>query len=325
MGWLPLIARLVTSVPGLAAVVNLASRTPGLSALAKRAGGIDARRDLPRFAGQRFTAWYGRRRAGRRPPDRGRRVILWPDTFSNNFHPDVARAAVTVLERAGFTVDVPLKPMCCGLTWISTGQLAMAQRMLRRTIKALLPDLRAGVPVVVLEPSCAAVFRADAAELLGSDDARLLAQQTRTLAELLVEAGWRPDGLLEGLSREGPHGARSSRAVAQVHCHQHAIMGFDPDAEILRRCGVNVDVLDSGCCGLAGNFGFERGHYEVSVACAERGLWPAAREAAPDIAILADGFSCRTQLLAGRTGREALHLAQLLARLTEKSSSPAEP
>ena len=141
--------------------------------------------------------------------------------------------------------------------------------------------------MVVLEPSCAAVFRADAAELLGSDDARLLAKQTRTLAELLVESGW-PGGS----APQGQH----SRAIAQVHCHQHAIMGFDADTEVLRRAGVDVDVLDTGCCGLAGNFGFERGHYDVSAACAERGLWPAAREAGPDTAILADGFSCRTQL-----------------------------
>ena len=132
-------------------------------------------------------------------------MILWPDTFSNNFHPEVAQAAVTVLEQAGSTVDVPVKPVRCGLTWISTGQLGVARRVLGRTIKTLLPELRAGVPVVVLEPSCAAVFRADAAELLGSDDARLLAEQTKTLAELLVETGWQPDGLLEGLSREGLH------------------------------------------------------------------------------------------------------------------------
>jgi Fe-S oxidoreductase len=248
-------------------------------------------------------------------------VILWPDTFSNNFHPEVARAAVAVLERAGFTVKVPVKPMCCGLTWISTGQLGAARRVLRRSLKTLRPDLRAGVPLVVLEPSCAAVFRADAAELLGSDDARLLAERTRTLAELLVEAGWHPGGLLEGLSREGPGGARSIRAIAQVHCHQHAIMGFGPDTEILRRAGCDVDVLDTGCCGLAGNFGFERGHYEVSAACAERGLWPAARQADPDTAILADGFSCRTQLAAGRTGRKGLHLAQLLAQLTAPFSA----
>jgi FAD/FMN-containing dehydrogenase/Fe-S oxidoreductase len=332
MGWLPLIAALVTAVPGLAGTVNLAGRTPGISHMTKRAGGIDSRRGLPRFARQRFTTWYARRaktssapsasNASSAPevsePPHRRRVILWPDTFSNNFHPDVARAAVTVLERAGFEVEVPARPMCCGLTWISTGQLGMARRMLRRTIKALLPALRAGVRVVVLEPSCAAVFRADAAELLGSDDARLLAERTRTLAELLVEAGWQPGGLLEGLSRDGASGARGSRAVAQVHCHQHAIIGFDPDTEILRRCGVDVDVLDTGCCGLAGNFGFERGHYEVSTACAERGLWPAARAADPGTAILADGFSCRTQLAAGRTGREAIHLAQLLEQVTAR-------
>jgi Fe-S oxidoreductase len=200
--------------------------------------------------------------------------------------------------------------------------------MLRRTIRALRPDLRADVPVVVLEPSCAAVFRADAAELLGSDDARLLAERTRTLAEPLVESGWLPDGLLTGLSREGQAGSRSHHAIAQVYCHQHAVMGFDPDTEILRRCGVDVDVLDSGCCGLAGNFGFERGHYEVSAACAERGLWPAARAAGPQTTILADGFSCRTQLAAGHTGRQGLHLAQLLARITgtaETTEPPAPP
>jgi Fe-S oxidoreductase len=220
---------------------------------------------------------------------------------------------VTVLERAGFAVGVPARPVCCGLTWISTGQLGVAERVLRRTIKALKPDLRAGVPVVVLEPSCAAVFRADAPELLGSDDARLLAGQTKTLAELLVEAGWRPAGLLEALGRPG---SDSVHAIAQVHCHQHAIMGFDPDTEILRRCGVDAEVLDTGCCGLAGNFGFERGHYDVSVACAERGLWPAAREAGPETVVLADGFSCRTQLEAGRTGHQGVHLAELLARIT---------
>jgi FAD/FMN-containing dehydrogenase/Fe-S oxidoreductase len=325
MGWLPLIARLVTAVPGLAGTVNLAARTPGISSMAKRVGGIDAQRKLPRFAGRAFTRRYRgdsiARSASSSPgspadPQDRPRVILWPDTFTNYFHPEIGRAAVTVLERAGFSVEVPGKPLCCGLTWISTGQLGMAGRMLRRTIRALRPELRAGVPVVVLEPSCAAVFRADAAELLGFDDARLLAERTRTLAELLTEAGWRPDGLLEGLRREGPAGERRQRAIAQVHCHQHAIMGFEADTEILRRCGVDLEVLDTGCCGLAGNFGFERGHYEVSAACAERGLWPAARGADPDTVVLADGFSCRTQLAAGRTGRQGVHLAQLLAQLT---------
>jgi len=297
MGWLPAVAVLAARAP---AAVNAAGRAPGLARLLKLAGGIDVHRELPRFAGERFTRWYARRGARRAGPP----VILWPDTFTNSFHPGVGRAAVSVLENAGFTVEVPARPLCCGLTWISTGQLGVAGRVLRRTIAALRPALQAGRRVVVLEPSCAAVFRSDAAELLGSDDARLLARQTTTLAELLGERGWRPPASAGGGTKR--------KAIAQVHCHQHAIMGFDADRELLRACGVDLDVLDAGCCGLAGNFGFERGHYDVSVACAEHGLWPAVRGADRATAVLADGFSCRTQIEAGHLGREGIHLAQLL-------------
>ena len=286
--------------------MNAAGRAPGLGHLLKLAGGIDQQRDLPRFAHQRFTGWYARRPS--RPT--GPPVILWPDTFTNNFHPAVGRAAAAVLEDAGFAVNVPTKPLCCGLTWISTGQLGVASRMLKRTIAALRPALTAGQRVVVLEPSCAAVFRSDAAELLGSDDARLLARQTTTLAELLSEARWHP--------RPGHEAGAPGKAIAQVHCHQHAIMGFGRDTELLKACGVDVDVLDDGCCGLAGNFGFERGHYDMSVACAEHGLFPAIRKAGPGTAILADGFSCRTQIEAGHLGREGVHLAQLLAEMLPK-------
>jgi FAD/FMN-containing dehydrogenase/Fe-S oxidoreductase len=303
MGWLPAVARLAAAAPH---AVNAAARAPGVGRLIKRAGGIDERRELPRFAPERFTRWYTRRgqtaKGGTEP------VLLWPDTFTNNFHPEVGQAAVTVLEDAGFRVELPSKTLCCGLTWISTGQLGVARRVLDRTMAALRPALQAGRRIVVLEPSCAAVFRSDAAELTGSDDARLLARQTRTLAELLSEAGWRPGAQNPG----GLHpGAR--RAIAQVHCHQHAILGFDRDLDLLRDCGVDVDVLDSGCCGLAGNFGFERGHYDVSAACAEHGLWPAVAGADSDTAILADGFSCRIQIQAGHLGREGVHLSQLLA------------
>jgi FAD/FMN-containing dehydrogenase/Fe-S oxidoreductase len=301
MGWLPAVAPLAAALPGL---VNAAGRAPGLGRLIKRVGGIDERRELPRFARERFTRWYARR--GRK--DGGQPVLLWPDTFTNFFHPEVGQAAVAVLEDAGFRPELPDKALCCGLTWISTGQLGMARRVLNRTIGALRPALQAGWPVLVLEPSCAAVFRSDAAELTGSDDARLLASQTRTLAELLGQAGWRPGARNPAGLHAGP-----KRAVAQVHCHQHAILGFDRDLELLRDCGVTVDVLDTGCCGLAGNFGFERGHYDVSAACAERGLWPAVRDAGRDTAILADGFSCRTQIQAGHLGREGVHLAQMLA------------
>jgi Fe-S oxidoreductase len=308
MGWLPDLARLASATPGL---VNAAGAAPGLGRLLKMAGGIDQRRELPRFSREKFTSWCSGRTSGSRSGGsrRGEAVILWPDTFTNYFHPEVGQAAVTVLEDAGFEVEVPTAPVCCGLTWISTGQLSRAKRKLMQAISVLRPALRAGQQVVVLEPSCAAVFRSDAAELLGSSDARLLAKQTRTLAEILTDAGWRPP--------EPADGDPSPAAIAQVHCHQHAIMGFGPDQELLKAAGVHTDVLDSGCCGLAGNFGFERGHYDVSVGCAEQGLWPAVKDASPDVTILADGFSCRTQIEAGHFGRKGIHLAQLLADLVE--------
>jgi FAD/FMN-containing dehydrogenase/Fe-S oxidoreductase len=308
MGWLPVLARVAARTPRL---VNALSHAPGLAAALKTAGGIDRRRDLPRFATEPFTSWYSKRERNRN----GQPLILWPDTFSNFFHPEIGQAAIAVLEDAGFDVEVPVKPLCCGLTWISTGQLTTAKRMLAKTIGYLRPALQAGQRIVVLEPSCAALFRSDAAELLGTQDAKLLAKQTRTLAEVLTEQGWTPPA---------PDEDRPGRsAIAQVHCHQHAIMGFEPDTKLLEAAGVQLDVLDSGCCGLAGNFGFERGHYDVSVACAERVLWPAAEDAAPQTVILADGFSCRTQLAAGDLGRQGLHLAQLLAGLIDSEGSPS--
>jgi len=210
---------------------------------------------------------------------------------------------VEVLEAAGWRVIVPAQPLCCGLTWISTGQLATARRVLRRTVRFLAPYLRRGVMVVGLEPSCTAVFRSDARELMPGDrDVQRLRQQTVTLAELLREHtdGWQPPRL-------------SGHAIAQTHCHQHAIMGYDADQALLRAAGVDLDVLDAGCCGLAGNFGFEAGHYEVSRACGERVLLPAVRDASAGTLVLADGFSCRTQIEQGDTGRVPVHLAEVLA------------
>ncbi|MFI6854938.1 (Fe-S)-binding protein [Streptomyces sp. NPDC050416] len=207
-----------------------------------------------------------------------------------------------VLEAAGFRVAVPAGPVCCGLTWISTGQLARAQKVLRRTLDTLRPHLDAGTPVIALEPSCTGVFRADAPELMPADpDVRRLAGQVRTFAEQLVHHapdGWRP-----------PRPAR--RATVQTHCHQHAITKFDADRELMRRARPDADVLDEGCCGLAGNFGFEHGHHEVSMAAAEQGVLPAVRGAAPGSLLLVDGFGCRTQIDQGDTGRRALHLAEV--------------
>ncbi len=298
MGWLPVWAELAASAPR---TINAVTHARALRGGVRRMGGIDEHRELPYFAAESLRRWFARRP----PAGDGRRgeVMLWPDTFTNHFHPSVGKAAVEVLEAAGWRVRLPDRRLCCGLTWISTGQLKTAKRVLRRTVAALAPWVRQGNLVVGLEPSSAAVFRADAAELLpGDHDVARLRGQTVTLAELLHEhtPGWRPP-----LVRR--------RVVVQTHCHQHAILGDAADRAILTASDAEVDVLDSGCCGLAGNFGFERGHYEVSRACAERVLLPAVRSADRRDVIVADGFSCRTQIEQGDSGgRRAVHLAELL-------------
>jgi Fe-S oxidoreductase len=202
---------------------------------------------------------------------------------------------------------LPEEPLCCGLTWISTGQLATAERVLGRTVRRLAEHVRAGGLVVGLEPSCTAVFRSDAPELFPGDrDVRRLRDQTVTLAELLTEhsPGYEPPHVPE----------RSAKALAQVHCHQHAVLDWQADRKLLHRAGVDAEQLDSGCCGLAGNFGFEPGHLEVSEACAERVLLPRLRDEPPETVVLADGFSCRTQIHElDSGGHEAVHLAELLA------------
>jgi Fe-S oxidoreductase len=197
-------------------------------------------------------------------------------------------------------VSIADKQVCCGLTWISTGQLDGARTQLRRSLDALQTALDKGIPIVGLEPSCTAVFRSDAVELLPDDPRAALAKSAvRTLAELLSERGWQPPDL------------SAVSVLAQPHCHQHAVMGFGADRQLLEGAGASVETV-GGCCGLAGNFGVERGHYDVSVAVAETALLPAVRKAGQDSIVLADGFSCRTQLdqLADRPGS---HLAQLLA------------
>jgi Fe-S oxidoreductase len=221
-------------------------------------------------------------------------------------HPHVGRAAVAVLEQAGWGVTIPTQPLCCGLTLISTGQLDAAERVLGRTMRALSDHVGRGGLVVGLEPSCTAVLRSDAVELLADDrDARRVAEQTVTLAELLDRhtPGWEPPRVGDG----------SLKALVQVHCHQHAVMGWEADRAVLEACCVEAQRIEGGCCGLAGNFGFEPGHLEVSVACAERAMLPAIRAADPGTEIVADGFSCRTQIeQLDSGGRSARHLAELL-------------
>jgi Fe-S oxidoreductase len=299
MGWLPVWAAAASVAPR---AINAVAHTPGLQPLLRRAGGIDEHREIPRFAPETLQHWMTRHVPRPGAGSRGQ-VLLWPDTFTNHFHPHVGRAAVDVLEDAGWGVTMPARRLCCGLTWISTGQLHTATRVLRRTVAALRDHVRAGGLVVGLEPSCTAVFRSDAAELLhGDEDVRRLRNQTVTLAELLHDRtpGW---------SAPPVH----RRVVVQTHCHHHAVMKFEADRALLEDTGADVDVLDSGCCGLAGNFGFERGHYDVSIACAERVLLPALRSSAAGDAVLADGFSCRTQIEQGDSGgHRAMHLSELL-------------
>jgi FAD/FMN-containing dehydrogenase/Fe-S oxidoreductase len=300
LGWLPRWARLASHSP---AVANLGVTAPGLRALTRWAAGIDQRRSLPRFAGRTFQAWARTRPSPASSGARsGRDVVVWADTFTNHLDPEIGIAAVAVLEAAGYRVRIPAKRLCCGLTWITTGQLGAARRILGRTISGLLEYARAGIPVVGLEPSCTAVLCSDSLELAADREAAVhVAAGVQTLAEMLGSTSeWSPPDL------SGVH------VVAQPHCHQSAVLSWDPDAGLLAAAGAHVQRV-GGCCGLAGNFGLERGHYDVSVAIAEHALLPAIRSAGPDAVVLADGLSCRTQI-ADLSSAYAVHLAQLLAK-----------
>ncbi|WP_048910567.1 FAD-binding and (Fe-S)-binding domain-containing protein [Streptomyces sp. NRRL WC-3744] len=344
-----------------APLLNALARVGPLARLGKRLAGITPEREIPRLATRTFTGWWrglgpaggagavGGPRAGSAvdppapgagglpEPGAGNLVVLWPDTFTEHFAPSAGRAAVRVLEAAGLRVALPptlllrrgaiadgrtraatallaarRARVCCGLTYVSTGQLDRARTVLRRTLDLMEPVLRAGVPVVVLEPSCAAALRTDLPDLLPDDPrAARLSAAVHTFAETL--------------ERHAPHWTPPAvdRPVAgQTHCHQHAVLGDTPDRRLRTAAGLTGD-LSGGCCGLAGNFGFEKGHFEISRACAEEQLLPSVRQAPPDTVILADGFSCRTQLgqLAGVRGR---HLAEVLAEALDRRAGGAE-
>ncbi|MDP8929391.1 MAG: FAD-binding oxidoreductase [Actinomycetota bacterium] len=307
VGLIPYWARLASRAPWLA---NLVTQAPGVRDLAKKAAGVAPGRTLPRFAAQPFARWHaGRRFPGARD---GRPVLLWPDTFTNYFTPETAIAAVEVLEGAGCLVQLPPRPLCCGRPLYDYGMLSLAKRFLRQIIDALRPQIRAGVPLVGLEPSCVAVFRDELPNLLPHDhDARRLAAQTYLFSEFLTRE--LSDVELPTLRR---------RALVQGHCHHKAVMGFDAEQAVLDRLGLDAEVLDSGCCGMAGSFGYEAGdRFDVSVKAGERVLAPAVRRADADTLILADGFSCRGQIHQ-LTGRWPLHVAEVV-RLAQRDGRPA--
>jgi len=295
VGWLPRWARLGSAMPRIA---NRSMDLAPLRKIALKAAGVDTRRRMPAFARRTF------RRAFAGSVGTGTPVVLFVDSFTNHFAPRVADAAVAVLRDAGYDPRITRQQECCGLPWISTGQLDGAARRLRGLVEALKDDARAGVPIVGLEPSCTAVLRHELRELVPGPEAAAVAAATTTLAELLSRTPeWTPPDLT------------GTRIVAQPHCHHHAVMGWRTDQALLERAGASVEAVP-GCCGMAGNFGVEQGHYEVSLAVAEAHLLPAVRASAGDgtRVVLADGFSCRTQLDELAPDARPMHLAELLAR-----------
>jgi FAD/FMN-containing dehydrogenase/Fe-S oxidoreductase len=303
LGLIPLWARLASRTPGL---VNAALAAPVAGRIAKLAAGIQPQRTAPAFAATTFRAWF----AGHAGPAAGKPVLLWPDTFTNYFTPEVGIAAVEVLEDAGYRVQIPQHPLCCGRPLYDYGMLPTAKRWLRRILTDLRDPITEGVPLIGLEPSCLAVFRDELPNMLPTDAAATrLARQSLTLGEFLGQRGYTP----RRLDRD---------ALVQVHCHHGAVLSYDSERRLLEQMGLNLVIPDSGCCGMAGSFGYERGkRYQVSRDCGERVILPAVRQAATDTVIIADGFSCREQI-AQATNRRPLHLAQVLGLARDEPSGP---
>jgi Fe-S oxidoreductase len=293
-------ARLASHAPRLA---NFFTGTPPFAPLARRVAGVAPQRTIPPLAARSFTAAFAQRRpAG----GAGRPVLLWPDTFNNYFHPEVAEAALAALEHAGCTVRLPARPLCCGRALYEFGMVERARGYLARVLDTLAADIEAGTPVIGLEPACVSVFR-DELPALFPGDARVqrLSRQVVLLSEFLAHDAPR-----------FPFARLARKAVVHLHCHHQSVLGPDAEEAVLARLGLDYELLDAGCCGMAGSFGFARDTCEVSLRCAERVLLPALRAAAPDTLIIADGYSCAEQIRQ-TLAREPLHLAQVLAMAIE--------
>jgi FAD/FMN-containing dehydrogenase/Fe-S oxidoreductase len=313
-------ARLASLAPGL---VNLTTQLPFLRDIAKLVAGIPPQRSIPPFAPQTFKNWFQRRQ--KNPDARNNAsqnndrpsVLLWPDTFNNHFLPVTAKAAVEVLEAAGFQVIVPQANLCCGRPLYDFGMLDRAKKLLLQILNALAPQIEAGIPVVGLEPSCVAVFRDELLNLFPNDQrAQTLSRQTFLLSEFLETKA--PNFPLPQLER---------KALLHGHCHHKSIMNMTAEESVLRRLGIDFQSPAPGCCGMAGSFGFEHDKYDISMAIGELELLPAVRKAPADWLIIADGFSCREQIAQG-SNRHALHLAEVLQialRGTKDSSSLPNP
>ena len=287
-------ARLFSLMPRTA---NWLSHSSHIGRTMRSMAGISPQRELPKLAIRSFTDWAGDRPVRR---NRGPRVMLWPDTFNNYFSPEIAKAAVVVLEDAGYSVSVPRRPVCCRRPLFEYGMLGRARRELRQILDRLQPVIAANTPVVFLEPSCLSVFRDELVNLFPrSQTARQLSRQSFLLTEFLINvADYRPPRL------EGT-------ALVHGHCHQKALVGMEADRTLYERMELKAQLPDFGCCGLAGPFGYRQEHYGISLQIGEHGLLPAVRKESADSLIVANGFSCRQQI-AHATGRDALHPAEVL-------------
>jgi len=306
MGLITWWARLAALMPRVA---NAVTQTPGLSHVVKLLGGIAPERRIPRFAEETFREWFARRG----PRNLGKpAVLLWADTFNNHFHPAIAKAAVDVLERLGYQVQVSEQALCCGRPLYDHGFLNQAKGLLEQIMTTLEPQIGAGMPIVGLEPSCVAVFRDELTNLFPE---RELAQKLFGQVMMLSE-------FLEREAKDVPLPKLARKAVVHGHCHHKAIMKLDAERAVLDRLGLDYEVLDSGCCGMAGSFGFEPNHLDVSLKAGERVLLPAVRAAEPETLIVTDGFSCHEQIAQGTT-RRAMHLAEVLQLAFQQGESQA--
>lgn len=342
MGWLPLLGYVAHKIPVVPTLIDKAMSTKGLDKLIAKVGGLDPNRPLIRFAHTSLRKWHKQHTPvatlddvannstannstannndkATVPPlaDHERTVVLWPDSFNSSLGTSPATAAVEVLEALGYTVIIPQQFVCCGLTWHSTGQLDMTQRVLKQTGKVMKPYLDRGLPVIGVEPSCTVMLQHEAAELC--DDPtygaviKNLARNTHSFSEFIASR-------LEQFVAAGVIAPGDVSALTQVHCHEKSLGDPQHSAAVLRALGINEEQIATGCCGLAGNWGFEKGHAEVSMALGERELFPKVRKAATEgKVVIADGFSCRTQIQQG-TGTDAKHIAEIVHGIIGKAS-----
>ena len=289
-----------------AEVANFFTQTPVINIFAKLVAGMPLQRDIPPFASTTFQSWFQRRR--KPATSQGLRVMLWPDTFNNYFHSGTAIAACEFLQSAGCDVVVPKQHVCCGRPLYDFGMLDRAKQYLETLMHLLADEIDRGTPIVVLEPSCASVFRDELINLFPKDErAQRLSKQVFLLSQFLEKHPEIPLPTLE------------KKVLLHGHCHHKSLMKMESEHKVLKRMGVDFDEPESGCCGMAGSFGYEKDKYDVSVKVGERVLLPKVREADRDTLILTDGFSCRSQI-EQLTDRQAIHLADALQLASGKQA-----